>query len=790
MPENYEVSMYFGVKDTVGRKVSMDAFMAGIKAASSISGKVIQAREYLADGDRANYNTIKNSLPAITPSGIFPKLHRRDDVANEEDFTHTGLIGIDIDHTLRDYGVEPQVINDYCKNFNGYRGSYITTSDDGCRVYIRLGIVPITEAQHRQAYYQLMVSINEFLRGLSGNSVQVVIDKSCTNPSRINFASYDPNADWQPEREDVYIWNVSEEAIQFAETPVGRPKELPTSVEKVLSVLEHIELQDKSGYRHSSRVRVAYAVKNIGYDYVMFSNWSDKQPFGETSTDNYSPQWWNNIKTREGSPQAGMGTLVELSKQTTDFSISFDPPPVTDERDWVLTDFTADILVEYIGKDIRLWLCDQFGYWQDYSPSFKSGRLVVPPLKYMLSSSLYKRGFFGDFSLKHTSELIAEMAVVEDSYNISSVSSREFNDRNRYPYLVTTDNKVYRIDTGSLIDDREEIRSMKITVDSHKCPPIVIDERVNDFADWFWGHFPIEVWNILADLMHYTTKDVPQILFPKSNSGKGTLITVLKRILGEENIQSGKSGWLSAKSNSSFDYDKRALSTSLLVIFDEINQVAAINMDKFHRLADPTFDNVDTKGEHPRPMRRTANTLLTGADFINLDPSEQGVDTRLTRVIKVSNDEDIDVIDKDKYLQLTATDEGDEAIDSLRSKLIQLATERFGKTYSPTELESDSMGIFLANRTDVVTSELKAMLVEMPDAFVGAKQIKECSSVIAEITSQALNNKITSLFPTARYIRKSSARGFKGLGFREDYMTEESAGEAESIAKDADIPGF
>ena len=136
MPQKIQVSMYSGVKDTTGKPVFINTFIEAIKSQSSITPKVLQAREYINNNDKGNYDAIKNTLPAITPSGVFPRQARVDEVADMDIFKHTGLLGIDIDHTLRDYGVEPQTINDYCKEINGYRGSYITTSGDGCRVSV------------------------------------------------------------------------------------------------------------------------------------------------------------------------------------------------------------------------------------------------------------------------------------------------------------------------------------------------------------------------------------------------------------------------------------------------------------------------------------------------------------------------------------------------------------------------------------------------------------------------------------------------------------------------------
>ena len=791
MTQKIEVSIYTGVKDTAGRKITVDVFIAAIKSQSSITGTVIQAREYLNNGDKENYNKLKNTLPAITPSGVFPPRLRQDIMADDTDnFKHTGLLGIDIDHTVRDYGIEPQAINNHLKEFSGYRGSYITTSGDGCRIYVMLHAKPQSQQHHRQAYYQLTNAIKLFLKDISGYVSEVLLDGTSINPSRINFASYDPNADWQGDKEDYFEWVITNEEVETLKPEIGRPKELPTTQEKIISVLDHIVIQDKSGYRHSTRVRVGYALKNLDCNPVVFDSWSDKQPFGDTATDNYNTNWWSNLKERVGSSQAGMGTLVELAKQTTDFSVSFDEPELADEREWVLLDYSHDILAEVSGKDLRLWLCDEYGYWQDYNPSFKGARVVVPPLKYMLHYARYKRGFFGDFSLRHTSDIMYELAVIEAKYGILPVMSSEFNDRNRHPYMVTNDNKVYRLDTGTLIEDKETIRSMKITVDTHRCPPIdlSLSDKANDFADWFWNHYPEEVWNILADSMHHTTKDIPQILFPLSNSGKGTLITSLKMMLGDENVQSAKSSWLSAKNSSSFDYDKRALSTSLIVVFDEISRIPGINMDKFHRLADPVFDNVDTKSEHPKPMRRTANPIMMGADFIHLDPNEQGVNTRLNRVIKVV--EGVDTIDADKYLELTASEEGDLAIRCLRAKLIDLSTKRYGVKFEPTALEQESLEMFFANRTDIVSAEIKAMLEFNTDGFVATKRIKELSEILGDVTSQALNARVLELFPQARITRNASTRGFKGISVREDYVSDKSLVAADKVLEDASIPGF
>lgn len=125
--------------------------------------------------DKIERNKIKSSLPAILPSGIFTK--RRADCLVK----HSGFICIDIDS-----GDNPDII-DFCglrdrlKNITNISYSGLSVSGNGV-----FCLIPILfPEKHKEHFKALEVCFKK---------IGVVIDKACSDVSRLRGYSYDKDA--------------------------------------------------------------------------------------------------------------------------------------------------------------------------------------------------------------------------------------------------------------------------------------------------------------------------------------------------------------------------------------------------------------------------------------------------------------------------------------------------------------------------------------------------------------------------------------------------------------------
>lgn len=147
--------------------------LLGWLTTDAFKDEVLQIR---ASNSADEIKALKSSLPAITPSGIF-SLNR----SVESLVAHSGFICVDID------GKEnPNITNweNQKENFSHLAEiAYSGLSASGNGLFV---LVHIEDPKHHADYFRTLETY--FLIGL-----QIKIDKSCKDVSRLRGASYDPN---------------------------------------------------------------------------------------------------------------------------------------------------------------------------------------------------------------------------------------------------------------------------------------------------------------------------------------------------------------------------------------------------------------------------------------------------------------------------------------------------------------------------------------------------------------------------------------------------------------------
>lgn len=148
--------------------------------------KSLQARnEFIENGKSKKYKEYKNKLKCATLSGTFD--YRTKDTCK----CNNGLLAIDIDHPVMELEELKQIL---VENLGLYIYSIaLSVSGDGYYV-----IVPIDTTKDRQLIF------NYIKRKF--NDLDIEIDKSCTDVSRLRFMSHDSNP-WLNPNEYIYVFD-------------------------------------------------------------------------------------------------------------------------------------------------------------------------------------------------------------------------------------------------------------------------------------------------------------------------------------------------------------------------------------------------------------------------------------------------------------------------------------------------------------------------------------------------------------------------------------------------------
>jgi P4 family phage/plasmid primase-like protien len=176
------VSGVKSVRDTVTHDVNIHSFLGGVKE-GRWREQVEQVRQAFAAGGKKAANPVKEKLlPAITPSGCF---RERNDAAIE---MHSGLLCVDLDHLNGDLdairaklGLDKHVFAFF-------------TSPTGVGLKV---ILPIEAdaAKHDESFKDAQYYFKE--------TYGIDVDTTCRNPSRLCYASYDPDMFSRPNAEII-----------------------------------------------------------------------------------------------------------------------------------------------------------------------------------------------------------------------------------------------------------------------------------------------------------------------------------------------------------------------------------------------------------------------------------------------------------------------------------------------------------------------------------------------------------------------------------------------------------
>lgn len=162
-----EVSCFRNYRDTEPVNISLDIWLRSAK----YKDKVQQIRN---TQDKKVRDALKSDLPAITPSGVF-KQRRNDSLVQ-----HSGFLAFDIDEKDN---TDIDLIQLKTDLMNLRSIAYCGLSVSGRGIW---GLVRLSDpSNHTGHFYALQTTFK---------SLEIVIDESCKDVSRLRGYSYDPDA--------------------------------------------------------------------------------------------------------------------------------------------------------------------------------------------------------------------------------------------------------------------------------------------------------------------------------------------------------------------------------------------------------------------------------------------------------------------------------------------------------------------------------------------------------------------------------------------------------------------
>ncbi|TWV63477.1 DUF3987 domain-containing protein [Parabacteroides distasonis] len=227
--------------------LSTDDLCKFIKYGDSIEPKgkslrelTTNARTLLANEDKAGYEKIKKSMPAITPHAFFPCERK-----TSAEHKLTGMMMLDYDHLEAG---EPERIIEESKKIESVALACLSLSGKG--VHLIIGYTPIPEEQFSQRYEEMARYI-DYIVGAKH-------DPACKDKARLMIINYDPNVYYNPE------------AVPFDfSLSIFNDKFL--NMDKKQRLLNYLDVFDNKtnmseGNRHNAIVSLAGSLNKAGFD--------------------------------------------------------------------------------------------------------------------------------------------------------------------------------------------------------------------------------------------------------------------------------------------------------------------------------------------------------------------------------------------------------------------------------------------------------------------------------------------------------------------------------------------
>lgn len=235
--------------------------------------------------DDDEYKRIKAQLPAVTFAGRFP--YRKADRLER----HSGYVVVDVDHID-----DPAALRDLAFTDPAVALSFVSPSQDGCKIVIAVEPAPADAAEHAKAFPLVAQHVRQ--------SFDVQIDMSGRDVSRLCFLSSDPALGYRPDPRPLRWQELTAEQPAPAPAPpqpAGRDDGRARAIDRALSLIPADDYEEW--------LQIGQALHAGGHPLALWESWSatsDKYREGECG------RKWAGFDSERGLT---MGTFWEIAKR-------------------------------------------------------------------------------------------------------------------------------------------------------------------------------------------------------------------------------------------------------------------------------------------------------------------------------------------------------------------------------------------------------------------------------------------------------------------------------------------
>ena len=443
-------------------------------------------------------------------------------------------------------------------------------------------------------------------------------------------------------------------------------------------------------------------------------------------------------------------------------------------------------------NDYSIWLCNKYGIWHDISPGSHSqakGHGVL--MEFMAETYSYimqnlpspeHREMFRDNSKKWDGQtwngkIVPALMTIPDAWLLPTMPEPK---NENYSFL-REDGSLYTLDTQEHLilrdpetfeineETRKEIREMYLPASMPRLPEFPEPEteqdaqRIQEKLDWLTSFYPDDLFYMAAQMIIRPYKTMGIYIKEQSDGGKSTFRVMLTKAFGGYIDEAKASETVSLGESSKYDNAKKKYSGGTKVVqIDEVDKSGISG--KLYQLTDDSLPDVNPKYGMQQNLIRTANTIMYAGGPPQLDPTVQGIGTRIQFVVwdkSTTTHERFRYVTKDEML-----------LGAVQKMLLERAREicLMDAIGNPTDqMVADSEEFFTVNANPIEPALLEAF-EEHPDGFVANSEIKEVLEGLPMPSHRALPKIISNLFPNAKKGQASTTgkpRGYFGIRSKE-----------------------
>ena len=449
-------------------------------------------------------------------------------------------------------------------------------------------------------------------------------------------------------------------------------------------------------------------------------------------------------------------------------------------------------------SDFALWLCDKYGVWHALYPGRRSQTSHNPiVMEFMAETYSYicqslpkeYREVFVENRNKWNGQtwngkIWAGLATLPQSDLLDEMPEEK--DKN-FAFL-RDDGSLYTLDSEEELDirlpggteinqeTRGIIRSYYFPSSMPRLPKFEEPADEQDASDaqatlsWLMDFYPDDLFYMVSQMLIQPHKTMGLYIKETADGGKTTFRDMVRHAFGGYAEIARAAETVSLGESSKYDNAKLKYSGGRKIVqVDEVDKTGISG--KLYTLTEEALADLNPKYGVQMDRVRTANTIMYAGGPPPLDPSIQGIQTRIQFVVWDKSETTMDSKERQSII-------GNPVVLGLVQKMfLDRAREIMLQDLEgePTEqMAADSSQLFAVNASPIEPALLEA-IEEHPDGFVANSEIKEILEDLPAPSKMALPKIIKALFPNSRKGQSTKAgkpRGYFGVRLIEHESTD------------------